>query len=112
MARNHNCKRKECGINYDKNKVARSLGKHSPVVTDGYCSAQCYTKDTMEKMKAMEDINLIPVLEQARNLLLEAHTQMDSIKTNFSKTQVGYVETTNVQNRMKKFLDDTQAING
>lgn len=42
------CKYKRCGKEFDRNEVARIYGGLSNVYLLGYCSAQCYTMDTVK----------------------------------------------------------------
>lgn len=42
------CKYHGCQKEYNRDEVARQYGKFSSVFLLGYCSAQCYTKDTVK----------------------------------------------------------------
>ena len=42
------CKYEKCQKEFDREEVARRYGKDSMVYLLGYCSAQCYTKDTVK----------------------------------------------------------------
>ena len=45
------CKYKKCRKEFDRNDVARRYGEDSNVFLLGYCSAQCYTRDTVKGVK-------------------------------------------------------------
>ena len=42
------CKYEKCRKEFDRNDVARQYGKDSNVFLLGYCSAYCYTRDTVK----------------------------------------------------------------
>ena len=45
------CKYRGCRKEFDMGDVARRYGKDSNVYLLGYCSAQCYTRDTVNGVK-------------------------------------------------------------
>ena len=51
------CKRKICNNEISEKENARRFGESSMITTMGYCSAQCYTKDTInpDLMSLTED---------------------------------------------------------
>jgi len=44
------CKYEKCLKEFDRNEVARRYGEDSNVYLLGYCSASCYTRDTVKEV--------------------------------------------------------------
>lgn len=96
------CKRKSCGKSFDNDNIKRSLGEFSPVYTLGYCSAQCYTKETMEKMMSGKKRGTYTILDQARRILNDIMIQ---ISCTMDADEIKAIKT-----RTARFLADTVAI--